>query len=317
VMWALVVVPYLLVLTGTVTGWGALGLCALVGVGLAGVGFAVGHDAIHGAYSRRRWVNGLAGLSFEMAGASRYMWRLTHNRIHHTFTNIHGMDTDISPTPLLRVCPGAPYRKIHRWQHWFAWAVYGLTSLSWVFRKDYIDWFSPTLGPLDDNRPRRASTFAQILLWKAVHYGWTIVLPLVILQPSILAFLAGFLVMHVTAGVLLGIVFQLAHVVEETEFPVPSEDRALEDDWFVHQMRTTADFARGNRLLGWFVGGLNFQVEHHLFPHVCSIHYPAISPIVEDCARRHGVPYHAQPTFWGAVRSHARALRRLGRPATA
>jgi linoleoyl-CoA desaturase len=126
-------------------------------------------------------------------------------------------------------------------------------------------------------------------------------------------FAIGFLAMHLTAGTILGIVFQLAHVVEGTEHPLPDEQGAMEAAWMVHEMETTSNFARSNRLLSWYVGGLNFQVEHHLFPRVCSVHYPAISRIVEAVALRYGVAYNAQPTFRAAVRSHYIMLRRFGK----
>ena len=76
-------------------------------------------------------------------------------------------------------------------------------------------------------------------------------------------------------------------------------------------METTVDFAPRSRLLAWYLGGLNFQVEHHLFSRVCHIHYPALAPIVKQTAREHGLPYHHNGTFLQAVGSHARTLYRL------
>ena len=310
-MLALVCVPYGLLLGGVLTGWVALAACVVIGVGVAGMGFTLGHDAQHGALSKRGYINRLAGLTFDVMGVNGHFWRLTHNRLHHTFTNVAGLDEDLSVTPLLRMSPDSKRRAIHRFQHVFALPVYALLTLSWILLKDYVYLLRRRLGPLQPV-PRPRAHWATVLAGKAFHYGWTIVVPVLVLQPSFGAFLAGFLAMHFTASLILSVVFQLAHHVESTVYPSRGEDGRSEDTWAAHQVRTTSDFARGNIVLGWYLGGLNFQVEHHLFPNVCSVHYPRLSPIVEACARRHGLPFHAAPTFRSALRSHARRLRDLG-----
>jgi len=305
---------YLAILLGGFGAWTMLGLAILMGVGVAGIGFAVSHDALHGAYSSSPVVNRVLGLTFDLCGANGYMWKITHNVIHHTYTNIHGVDEDLSVSPLLRLSPEAPLQPIHRWQHIYAFAAYSTSTLFWVFVKDFKYFLQRDLGPYTNKKHPRAEV-ASMLLMKALYYGWSIVLPLVVLDMAWWQFAIGYLAMHLTAGMILGIVFQLAHVVEGTEHPLPDEQGAMEAAWMVHEMETTSNFARGNRLLSWYVGGLNFQVEHHLFPRVCSAHYPAISRIVEAVARRHGVAYNSQPTFRAAVRSHYTMLRRFGREA--
>lgn len=313
VMLALIFVPYGLILGGVLTGWAALAGCVVVGVGVAGVGFCIAHDAQHGSWSSKGWVNRLVGLCFDLMGANGWFWRLTHNRLHHTYTNLHGLDEDITVTPAVRMSPRTPRRAFHRWQHLFAWPLYALATINWVLAKDYGYLLARRIGPLSPvEKPR--TLWLAVLLGKAVHLGWTVVVPWLVLRPSLGAFLAGFLAMHATAGLILGIVFQLAHAVEETAFPAADDGEVLDDTWAVHQLRTTADFARGNRLLGWYVGGLNFQVEHHLLSHVCSIHYPALSPIVKACAERHGLPFLEHRNVLTAMRSHYRFLRRLGAP---
>lgn len=303
---------YLLILFGGFGPWVKLGLAVLLGVGVAGVGFAVAHDALHGAYSRNPLVNKVLGLSFDLFGANGYMWKITHNVIHHTYTNIHGVDEDLSVSPLLRLSPEAPLKPVHRWQHLYAFLAYSTSTLFWVFVKDYKYFLQKDLGPYQDKKHPPAEV-ASLVVMKLVYYGWSIVVPLLVLDLAWWQFLIGYLAMHLTAGTILGIVFQLAHVVEGTEHPLPDEHGAMEEAWMVHEMETTSNFARDNRLLSWYVGGLNFQVEHHLFPRVCSVHYPAISRIVEAVARRNGVVYNSQPTFRAAVRSHYVMLRRFGR----
>ena len=308
---ALTFVPYGLILTGRFSPWAMLGLAVIMGVGTAGIGFNIAHDALHGAYSSSKRVNGWLGLSFDLMGANGYLWKITHNIIHHTYTNIQGIDEDLEVSPLLRLSPTSDHRWFHRYQHVYGLATYSLSTLFWVFVKDYKYLLQKDLGPYQNIRHPRAEV-ARLIGMKLLYYGYTIVIPLLVLDVTWWQFAIGFTAMHLTAGLILGVVFQLAHVVEGPEhFRTPSDDR-MEDSWLVHEMKTTADFGRGNRLLCWYVGGLNFQIEHHLFPRVCSIHYPAISATVEEVARRHGIPYYSHPTLRASIRSHLRMLKVLG-----
>jgi linoleoyl-CoA desaturase len=306
--------PYLLIVTGLAPGWAMLPLAAVIGLGIAGIGFAVAHDALHGAYSDRPAVNAVIGSSMDLIGGSSYLWRITHNVIHHTYTNIHGTDEDLAVSPLLRLSPHAPRRWFHRAQHWYALGLYAMTTMFWVFIKDWKYLFARELGPYRDKRhaPRDV---AGLLVGKLFYYTWSVVLPFVLVPAPWYLILLGIVVAHLVAGITLGIVFQLAHVVEATAHPEPDVEGAMPQSWVVHELATTANFAPGNRLLSWYVGGLNFQVEHHLFPKVCSVHYPRLAPIVRDLAARHGLPYHSNPTFRSAVRSHLRTLKAFGRAA--
>ena len=301
-----------LIMTGWFTPWQMLGLAALMGVGMAGIGFSVAHDALHGAYSDNPRINKLLGFTFDLVGANGYLWKITHNVIHHTYTNIHGIDEDLTVSPLLRLSPNAPRWPVHRWQHVYGWLAYGFATLFWVFVKDYKYFLKRDLGPYRDKKHPPAE-IATLVIGKIAYYGWALVLPLMVLDLAWWQVAIGFVTMHLVAGIILGVVFQLAHVVEETAHPEPDEAGMMEHAWMVHEMETTSNFGRANRLLCWYVGGLNFQIEHHLFPKVCSIHYPAISPIVEAVARRHGIAYHQHATLSEAIASHYRMLKRLGR----
>ncbi len=304
---------YGLILSGWFTPLQMLGLCVVMGTGVAGIGFCVAHDALHDAYSSNRSVNRLLGLSFDLVGANGYMWKLTHNVIHHTYTNIQGVDDDLEVSPLLRLSPNAEWKPIHRFQHLYGFFAYSLSTMNWVFMKDYRYFLRRHLGPYR-NRSHSAREIAGLIGWKIFYYGYTIVVPLIVLRLPRWQFLIGYLTMHLTAGIILGVVFQLAHVVEGTEYPIEDKDGRMGHAWAVHQMETTSDFAGRNRWLSWYVGGLNFQVEHHLFPKVCSVHYPAISEIVREVAKKYAVPYNHHPTLGAAVRSHFESLKRLGNP---
>jgi linoleoyl-CoA desaturase len=304
---------YLLLLSGWFGGWGSLGLIALMGITMAGVGFSVAHDALHGAYSSRSWVNAALGASFDLLGANGYMWQITHNVIHHTYTNIHGVDEDISVSPLLRLSPDADLKRIHRYQHWYALAVYSMSTLFWVAAKDFKYFLKRDLGPFRDRRHSK-SAVAWLLTSKVAYFAYALGLPLVLIHRPWWQIVGGFALVHLIAGIILGVVFQLAHVVEGTAYPLPDDEGGMEHTWAVHEMLTTSNFARDNRLVSWYIGGLNYQIEHHLFPRVCSVHYPKISEIVREVADRHGVTYNEHPTLRQAIGSHFRMLERLGRP---
>ncbi len=313
VMLTALVVPYLAIMTLGLPPLAMLGLAMFMGVVIAGIGFAVSHDALHGAYSSNAKVNGLIGLTFDMMGANGYLWRIMHNIVHHTYTNVHGVDGDLDAAWVLRLSPHAPYKKVHRFQHWYALGPYSLATLNWVFVKDYRFFFRREIGPYE-NKSHPLRQWLLLFGGKAFYYSWAIILPLIVLDLAWWQFAIGFLAMHVTTGVILSVVFQLAHVVEETAHPLPTPQGMIENAWMVHELVTTANFAMHNRLLSWYVGGLNYQIEHHLFPKICSVHYPAISRIVRETAAKYGIPYNHHRTLFGAVRSHWATLKRLGQP---
>ena len=306
-------VPYSLIMTNLFPPWIMLGFAILMGFGMAGCGFCVGHDAVHGAYSNSPTVNALLGLTFEMVGASSYMWKITHNVIHHTYTNIQGIDEDLEVSPLLRLSPLSVHRRFHKYQHWYVLPTYSLTTLFWVFAKDYDYLLRRDLGPyLNIKHPPKE--VLKLLALKLFYYAYMIVLPLIVLDITWWQFIIGFVAMHLTAGIILSVIFQLAHVCEGPEQFKGEDHNTMGDAWLVHQMRTTANFGRRNRLLKWYAGGLNFQIEHHLFPKTCSIHYPAISPIVKEIAEKYDVPYHEHSSFREALRSHWKMLKAFGDP---
>ncbi len=305
---------YALLLTNAFSPWQMLGLAVVIGVGIAGIGFSVAHDALHGAYSDDPRINTLLGYTFDLCGANGYMWKITHNAIHHTHTNVHGLDEDLTVSPVLRLSPHAEWKPIHRFQHLYALFAYSLSTLFWVLVKDYKYFAQRDLGPYR-NLTHKPAEWAAMLALKAACYLWSILVPLLVLDVTWWQFAIGWLTMHLVAGVILGVVFQLAHVVEDTAHHTERESGGGAE-WMVRQMETTSNFGRENRALSWFVGGLNFQIEHHLFPRICSVHYPAISKIVKATAQEHGFAYNEHPRFRDAVVSHYRTLQRLGmRPA--
>jgi len=285
--------------------------CLVMGGLTAAIGFNVMHDGGHGSFSKSKFWNKIAAFSVNALGASGIMWNNKHNIIHHTYTNIAGVDDDIEIKPMLRMCKSQKRYFIHRFQHFYFWFLYTLLLLVWVFVSDYRKYFRKAVG---DVPIKKMSTFEHFAFWIAkVGYAFMmIVLPIYLL--GFVPWLVGFLIIAMSAGFILSIVFQLAHTVEETSFPTPSGDiNRIENEWAIHQVETTANFATRNKLISWLVGGLNFQIEHHLFPKISHIHYPAISKIIKQTCQEYGVKYIEFRKMRHAIVSHAVHLRNMGR----
>jgi len=290
----------------------AIAECLLLGGLTAAVGFNIMHDGIHGSFSSRKWVNKLAGLTLNLLGANNFMWKSKHNIIHHTYTNIEGVDDDIEARPLLRLCQSQTYYKIHRFQHWYFWAAYSLLYLWWIFFTDYRKYFTRRIGGVSI-QPMTLRDHLSFWGFKLLHLFLFVVLPIYLV--GITNWVWGFLAFSLFTGFVLSIVFQLAHTVEGTIFiDAEKNGPAIEDEWAVHQLKTTANFATHNRFLSWWLGGLNFQIEHHLFPRISHVHYPAISKIIRETCREFNIPYLEYPRVRLAVASHVSHLRSLSRP---
>jgi len=291
-------------------GW-ALAECVAAGVVLALVGFNVMHDGAHGSFSRYGWLNKVAAFTLNVLGGSSYMWDAKHNTVHHMYTNIDGVDDDLDIRPWMRLTPDQPRHRAHRFQHLYFGFFYSLLYISWIFFTDYQKYFYRRIGSV---ALRPMSTNDHLIFWgfKILNLGLYVALP--IYRVGFGGWLAGFLVASAVAGFTLSIVFQLAHTVEQTAFPVPHETtHKMEDEWAIHQLRTTANFATNNRVISWLVGGLNFQVEHHLFPKISHVHYPGLSKVIKQTCQDFDVPYQEYPQMWRAVVSHVAFLRQMGR----
>jgi linoleoyl-CoA desaturase len=288
--------------------WAVLLLAASLGLALAGVGFSVMHDANHGSYSDHPWVNQLMSLSLDLIGASSFLWRIKHNVLHHTYTNVHGLDADLEVgQPMLRFAPWQKHRPWHHFQHLYVWVLYAISPWNWLLVEDFRELATGFVAG-QQGEPVRGRPLWVALGGKLVFFCWSLVLPLW-LHPT-WALLPIAVITMSTLGVTLAVVFQLAHCVDAAEFVEPT---AAGGPWAEHQMATTVDFGRNNRLLSWYISGLNFQVEHHLFPKVSHLHYPALSRIVEEVAWKHGLRYRCEPTLGSAFAANVRWLRALGR----
>jgi linoleoyl-CoA desaturase len=288
-------------------GWLALLLCAYLGLAAAAIGFNIMHDGSHGSFSNKKWINVLAAYSINILGGDAVLWKNKHNIIHHTYTNIEGHDQDIAQLPVLRLNSLQKKYYLHRFQHFYCFLVYGLSSLLWVFLLDFIKYFQGKVGNFKINNMERQDHW---VFWLSKISYFTLYLVLPIMVWGWASALIGFLVFHFVLGVVLSTVFQLAHVVEEAEFTDKHlSGNKIDDEWAIHQLKTTTNFCTNNSLMTWFVGGLNFQVEHHLFPKISHVHYPALNKLVMETCAEHHVKYHEFPSFISAVRSHLNHLK--------
>lgn len=286
----------------------------LFGLNMAAIGFNIMHDACHGSFSTKGWVNEIFGLTNNFLGGNAFLWKLKHNIIHHTYTNIDGVDDDINNMPFLRQCSTQPLKPMHRFQSAYMFVLYGFTSL-FMFFMDYIKYFSKKVY----TTPLKPMDFKEhLMFWvgKLFFIAFYIVLPILLVGWK--WWLVGFIISQFTLGLTLAIVFQLAHVVEHAEFDAAGVDPVkIENEWAIHQVKTTANFAFSNKLVTWFVGGLNYQIEHHLFPRISHIHYPAISKIVKETCEKFDLNYIYFPTTRSAIASHVRFMYNMGTGKTA
>lgn len=304
-------VPFFILLFVPVNALVGLGLVLLMGFGIAGIGMGVMHDACHGAYSRKQWVNNLFAGTLYLLGSNVLNWKIQHNVLHHTYTNISGMDEDIDDKGPIRLSENKPLKAYHKYQFIYAFLFYGLMTIT-MLTNDFTRLYKyHKAGLIKSQNKKMANEFVKMLFRKIIYLSIIIGLPLWFTDFSIWQIILGFFIMHWSASIILSFVFQMAHVVEGASQMGIEEN--IQTDWSVHQLNTTSDFARNNKFITWYVGGLNFQIEHHLFPNICHIHYTKIAPIVEQTAKEYGLHYNLKRTFRSALMSHIHRLKELGK----
>jgi linoleoyl-CoA desaturase len=308
--------PYAVIVSGAAahSAWLFFGMWALVGLGMVGIGCSVHHDSNHSSYSKNKTVNKIIGDLVNLVGGYDVTWRIQHNVLHHTYTNIEGLDEDIDAGALMRFSPNSKRYKLHRFQHVYGWFLYCLLTLQWVTFKDYrLIVVYDKKGLLRKEKITVKKAMTELTIYKLIYFTYILVLPIIFSGMPWYYVVFGFLVLHAVAGFALSVIFQLAHVMETSEYPNPNENRKMDNNWAVHQLLNTCDFSPKSRIMGWFIGGLNYQIEHHLFPYISHVHYPKLAVIVQSTAQQYGLPYNVQPTFLHALWEHGKMLRKLGK----
>jgi linoleoyl-CoA desaturase len=311
-MLSLYIAPLVLVLTLNMPVWLALVLMVVMGIGKAGIGMGVMHDAAHGSFSKHKWLNQLMANSMFLFGTNVINWKIQHNVLHHTYPNVYEWDNDIDTKGIIRLSQHAETHKIFRYQYIFGPLLYSFMTLAKFFGdiKQLIVY--QKLGALKIFNSSLAKNLRILIITKIIYLGIFFGLPFIFTDFSWWQIVLGFLIMHFVASMIMGTVFQMAHVVEGMAEPQPDESGIIQNQFYVHQLETTSDFGKRRSLLGWYIGGLDFQAIHHLFPHISHVHYPELALIVKDTAVEFNQPYHSQGSFFKAFGSHIRTLKRLG-----
>ncbi|MDP3359756.1 MAG: acyl-CoA desaturase [Lutibacter sp.] len=313
IMFGLFLAPLIVILTVSMPQLALLLLTVVIGIGMAGVGMNVMHDSNHESFSNKKWVNKVMGSSMYILAGNVYNWKVQHNVLHHTFTNIPGFDEDIDAGRIIRFNKNTKWLKIHQFQKYYSFLLYGLLTINWAITTDFRQMHKYLKRKLSYGKfPNPVAEWTTLIVTKIIYYLLWIVLPLLVLDIAWWKVLIGFFVMHYTAGIILSIVFQLAHIVPMAEMPLPDKEGNLEHTWAVHQLYTTANFAPDNKFISWYTGGLNHQVEHHIFPHISHIHYEKLAKIVKETALEFNLPYNEYKTFHKAILEHFNQLKTMG-----
>ena len=313
IMFSLFLVPYALILTLDMALWLQFILVFVMGIGMAGVGMNVMHDGNHGSFSNKNWINKLMGSSIYILAGNVYNWKVQHNVLHHTYTNIHGHDEDLDAGRILRFTKHAQWKWYHRFQHYYSILLYGLLTINWAITTDFVQMKRYMKRKLSYGEfPNPFINWSTLVASKVIYLGIWILLPILILKLSWWKILIGFFLMHYTAGLILSVIFQLAHIMDEAEMPMPENDGSLKNTWAIHQLKTTVNFSPKNKFINWFTGGLNHQVEHHIFPNISHIHYGKIAEIVKKTAKEFNLPYNEFKTTRKAIIAHFNYLKLMG-----
>lgn len=247
VLFSVFLTPYFIILALDMPFWLQLLLNIVIGVGMAGIGMNVMHDGNHGSYSTKSWVNKIMGGTIYILAGNVYNWQVQHNVLHHTYTNIHGHDEDLEAGKIIRFTKDAEWHRFHKFQHYYSVFLYGLLTFNWALTTDFRQMRSYLKRKLSYGEAKSPKIlWTTLIITKMIYAFLWIALPIIV-GVAWWKVLIGFFVMHYTAGLILSIVFQLAHVVEETENPVPDENGEMANTWAVHQLYTTANFAPKNK----------------------------------------------------------------------
>lgn len=301
---------YTLLVFFAATWWQAVPLAILLGLAAAEIGFNIQHDGSHKAYSKHAWINKLMAMTLDAIGGSSYIWHWKHVVFHHMYVNVKDHDADIDIGVFGRLSPHQRRRAFHRLQHWYLWPLYGVIAVKWHFFDDFRDLAVGRIGTNPFPRPRNQE-LVLFFAGKAAFFTLAFVIPVLTHPFWVVAAFYG--IAALVLGIALSVVFQLAHCVERAKFSLPNRASGhIESAWAVHQVESTLDFSRDSKVVGWLLGGLNFQIEHHLFPRICHVHYRAISQLTETTCREFNVPYTRNTGLRTGIASHYRWLRRMG-----
>lgn len=289
-------------------------ICTIIPFTFGGLllGFNIAHDASHNALFRNKKYNYIFLRAFDLFGMSGYLWTLKHVRSHHKYTNIIGLDADIGQMKLIRLSPLTPILSHHRFQGLYAPLLYANFTIFLIYIKDFIMILSSEIG--DQREIKHPWHEVLILIGSKVYYTFIAVgIPMLVLDIAPGTILLGFWVAHMVTSTFAMMILLPVHLVDDTVFPMPDEEEnMIKNNWSVHQLDCTSDFAVNSSVVSWMAGGLNQHLAHHLCPTICHIHYGPLTKIIQEVAKEHKLDYKAN-SWMGAIASHWRFLYKMGR----
>jgi linoleoyl-CoA desaturase len=214
---------------------------------------------------------------------------------------------------IIRFSKHSEWKWYHRFQHYYSVLLYGLLTINWAITADFLQMKRYMKRKLSQGKfPNPFVNWTKLLISKILYFTFWIIIPIFIFKILWWKVLISFIVMHYTAGLILTIVFQLAHIMDEADMPLPDSKGNIKNSWAIHQLKTTVNFACDNKLVNWFTGGLNHQIEHHIFPNISHIHYDKIAKIVRKTAKEFNLPYNEFKNTKDAIVAHFNHIRLMG-----
>lgn len=252
------------------------------------------HDAVHGVtFKNHGKLNQGFLYFFDLLGANSYIWKVRHLRLHHAFPNIMGWDSDLEQSPLVRIFPQTPVKKIQRYQHIYLPFLYPLYLFNWLMVRDFRDFFGKertvhkvTMIPKKE--------YYKLFFFKILFFTYILVIPKVVLEVSWGMIIVGFMLFMFTASITSLIVLLSPHASIESDFPELDESGNIPHSWFMHQLVCTNDVSSDNLFTRFFMANFNYHIAHHLFPYIHHVYYPEVSHIIEDFSARHSLPYRKE-----------------------
>ena len=283
-------------------------LCyAFLGIWGVFLGVNVGHDAAHNALFKISWYNRIFMHVFDFLGLSSFNWKNRHVSGHHVYSNIMEYDPDIQQSAVVKIFPQDQRRNFHRFQWIYMPFIYAIFIPRWVFYRDFKDVFYDRIGGFN-NRPYPISEVMKMVLFKLLYLVYMVVLPCLMSGFSFGFFIGALSLLMVCSSLTIVVVLLTTHMLDDSCFPEPDEQGLMPYSWSKHQMHTTSDYATESAVVTHLFGGFNHHIIHHLFQHICHIHYPALTRILIRVAGEYGVPYRSKKYILPAMYSHFKLL---------
>jgi linoleoyl-CoA desaturase len=253
------------------------------------------HEGTHGNLSRRPAINrGFVMLYEWIACFSADQYRLRHLSLHHAQPNVGQLDNDLHAKDLLRFSPAFPHRPYHRFQFIYAPLLYslGIIQIAWI--EDFKRLLTSRLAG-HPHAPWRLRDIVRQVSAKLTHFAVFIGIPLTLYPTG--SVLLAYLYVYLIGSLGIALIFQVTHVNTMVEFPSVDKTHLLKKDWYEHQIATAINYAPESQLALFLTGGVNLQIEHHLFPDIPANRYAEVGEKVKEITEKYGQNYNSGSFF--------------------